>query len=64
MDERLGKNIYWTATVIAVLIVAVVVIGYVSNSSEGRPIIPIPPLLIAGAIWLAGWAIRHLLARR
>jgi type VI protein secretion system component VasK len=64
MDARWGKIIYWAATTIAVLIVAVVVVGYASNASEDWPVIPVIPLLIAGTIWLVGWALRHLLAVR
>ena len=64
MDARLGKILYWTATIIAGLIVVAVVAGYVSNTGEGEPMIPIVPLALAGAIWLAGWACRYMLARR
>ena len=59
MDASWGKIIYWAATIIAVLIVVVIVVGYASNASEGYPVIPIIPLLLAGAIWLAGWAFRN-----
>jgi type VI protein secretion system component VasK len=58
MDVRLGKNLYWAATIIAGLIVVAVVTGYVSNVGEGEPFIPIVPLVLAGAIWLVGWACR------
>ena len=59
-----GGAIYWMATIIAGLIVAWVVWSYVSNAGEGVPIILIVPLLLAGAIWLAGWACRNVLAKR
>ena len=36
-DARLGRILYWTATIIAGLIVAAVVAGYVSDSGEGVP---------------------------
>lgn len=64
MDTRAGKFIYWAATIIAVLIVVVVLVGYASDASEGEPVIAVIPLLIAGAIWLVGWAFRHWLATR
>jgi hypothetical protein len=64
MDARLGKILYWAATIIASLIVVAVVAGYVSNDREGEPFIPIVPLVLAGAIWLAGWACRYVLAGR
>jgi type VI protein secretion system component VasK len=60
--RRSGEVIYWTATLIAALIVVVVVVGYVSNAGEGNFVIPIVPLLLAGAIWLVGWACRNVLA--
>jgi hypothetical protein len=64
MDPRWGKIVYWVATGIAVLIVLTVVVGYASNASEGEPVIPIVPLLIAGVVWLIGLAFRHWLAKR
>ena len=64
MDTSWGKIIYWAATIISVLIVVVVVVSYVSNASEGEPVIPIIPLLLAGAIWLGGWACRYMIAGR
>ena len=64
MDVRLGKNLYWAATVIAGLIVVAVVTGYVSNAAEGEPFIPIVPLVLAGSIWLVGWACRYVFAGR
>ena len=49
-----GEVLYWTSTVIAGLIVLLVVANYMSNTGMGEPIIGIIPLLLAGAIWLAG----------
>jgi glucose uptake protein GlcU len=48
MDE-----LYWTATTIAGLIVALVIADYVSSASN-EPIIPVIPLLLAGIIWVVG----------
>ena len=53
-----------TASIIAGLIVAVVVIGYVSDSVKDWPVIPIVPLIIAGAILLVGWTCRDVSAER
>jgi len=64
MAARLGDVFYWTATGIAGLIVAAVVAGYLSNSAEGEPFIPIVALLFAGAIWFAGWLCRTIVAGR
>jgi hypothetical protein len=59
-----GNVIFWTATFIAGLIVVSVAWSYVSNVERGDPVISIVPLLLAGAIWLAGWACRYLLTER
>ena len=64
MAARRGEAIYWTATLVAGLIVAWSVWSYVSNTESGEPVLPIIPLLFAGVIWLAGWAVRKLLAGR
>ncbi|MGB8826821.1 MAG: hypothetical protein WCD25_26095 [Pseudolabrys sp.] len=64
MPASWGKIIYWTATLIAGLIIVSVAWSYVYNVEQGEPIIPIVPLLFAVAIWLAGWACRYLLSER
>ena len=64
MNANWGELIYWVATIVAGLIVIFVAWGYVSNISEGYPVIPIAPLLCAGAIWLAGRVCRHGLTER
>ena len=70
MDERWGweKIVYWLATIIAGAIVVVVFAGYFSSEPGGdtasEPIIPIAALLLAGVIWLIGWAVSRAIARR
>jgi hypothetical protein len=64
MNASWGELIYWVATIVAGLIVVFVVWGYVSNIEEGDPVMPIVPLLCAGAIWLAGRACRHRFTER
>jgi hypothetical protein len=64
MAASWADTLYWTATAIAGLLLAWVIWSYVYNSIRGEPIILIVPLLLAGAIWLAGWACRNVLARR
>ena len=59
-----GETFYWTTTTIAVLIVAWVVWSYVSNIGDSYPVIPVIPLLVAGAIWLVGRACRYVLSGR
>jgi hypothetical protein len=59
-EASLGRALYWIATIIAGLIVVVVVAGYMSNADEGVPFISITALMLAGAIWLAGWICRNL----
>ncbi|MFY9788963.1 MAG: hypothetical protein WCE24_09165 [Pseudolabrys sp.] len=64
MAASWGKIIYWAATFIAGLVVVSVAWSYAYNVEQGEPIIPIVPLLFAGAIWLAGWVCRYLLTER
>jgi hypothetical protein len=63
-EANLAELIYWMATVIAGLIVAAVIVGYVSNAAAGEPFIPIVALLVAGAIWLVGWVCRNMVRGR
>ena len=64
MAARLGQFLFWLATIIAGVLVAWVVWGYVYTGNRGEPLILIVPLLLAGAIWLAGWVCRKVLAER
>jgi hypothetical protein len=63
-SEGWGVRLYWTASVIAALIVAGVIWDYMYGILNGDPIIRIIPMLFAGAIWLGGCACRHVLATR
>ena len=45
------NELYWTATSVAGLIVALVIADY---ASSGGPIIPVIPLLFAGVILVVG----------
>jgi hypothetical protein len=62
MTPSWGVFLFWTATIIAGLIVVWELWGYVYDAERGEPIIWIAPLLFAAAIWLVGWACRYLLA--
>ncbi len=62
MPMSLGAFLFWTATIIAGLIVVWEVWGYVYNAERGEPIIRITPLLLAAAIWLVGWVCRYMFA--
>jgi hypothetical protein len=64
MKTLWGNFVFETASIIAGLIVAVVVIGYASDSVKDWPVIPIVPLIIAGAILLVGWSCREVSAER
>jgi hypothetical protein len=64
MDARWGEFLYWIATILAGLIVAVALAGYFSNAAAGEPIIPVVALLLAGAIWLIGWVCRNAIGPR
>jgi hypothetical protein len=60
MAARWGELLYRMATILAGLIALLVIVGYFYDASRGEPIIPIVPLLLAGAIWLIGRSCRHL----
>ena len=64
MAASWGELIYWVATIVAGLIAVFVVLGYLHNTDEGYPVLPIVPLLVAGAIWLAGRACRNVFTER
>ncbi len=61
---RWGEIFYWAGTIIAGLLMLWVLWGYVFSADRGEPIIRLVPLVLAGAIWLAGWVCRHILAER
>lgn len=53
-----GETLYRTTTIIAGLLVAWAVWGYVYDVDRAEPIIRIVPLLLAATIWLVGRACR------
>jgi hypothetical protein len=56
-----GETFYWTATVIAGLLLAWVLWSYAFYGIKAEPIIEIVPLLLAAVIWLTAWACRKVL---
>jgi hypothetical protein len=64
MAARWGEVLYRTATILAGLIAVLAAAEFLNNLSKAGPIIPIRPLLLAGAIWLIGRVCRYLLAGR
>jgi 4-hydroxybenzoate polyprenyltransferase len=62
MSARLGKFVYWAATILAGLILVLAAVSYFANAN--MPIIRLPVLLLAVAIWLVGWACRYVFADR
>jgi hypothetical protein len=61
MAAWVGDTFYWTATVIAGLLLAWVLWNYSFNGTIEEPVIQIVPLLLAAVIWLAGWVCRKVL---
>jgi hypothetical protein len=59
MDPRWRQIVYWGATILAALIVLSVVWSYISNVEDQYPVFPVARLILAGVIWLAGWAFRY-----
>ena len=64
MVAWIGETFYWTATVIAGLLLAWVLWSYGFNEAEGRRVILIIPLVLAAIIWLTGWACRKARSNR
>jgi hypothetical protein len=64
MAARWGELLYRMAIIFAGLIAVLAAAEFLNNLSRGGPIIPIRPLLFAGAIWLIGRFCRYLLAGR
>ncbi len=62
--RRPREVLYLTATVITGLIVLLVVAHYMYDIGRGEPSIRSFPLLLAGAIWLAGRVGRRVFAGR
>jgi ABC-type sugar transport system permease subunit len=56
MAAWFGETFYWTATVIAGLLLAWALWGYAFNRT-----ILIVPLLLSAVIWLTAWACRKVL---
>ena len=61
MAAWFGETFYWTATVIAGLLLAWVLWSSAFNGIKGEPVIQVTPLVLSAAIWLTGWACRKLL---
>jgi hypothetical protein len=59
-----GNFFFKTASIIAGLIVAVVIVGYASDRGSNWPVIPIVAVVIAGAVLLVGWTFRDVSAER
>jgi hypothetical protein len=56
-----GETFYWTATVIAGLLLAWVLWSCAFNGFKGEPVVQVTPLVLSAAIWLSGWTCRKLL---
>jgi hypothetical protein len=59
-----GLVLYRGATAVAVLLLVLALGNWLYNLSQGRPLIPLIPVMAAGVIWLIGYGIRYLLADR
>jgi hypothetical protein len=58
MAARLRQFLFWLATIIAGVLVARVVWGYVYTSIRGKPLISVVPLLLELFGWRRGSAAR------
>jgi hypothetical protein len=59
-----GETLFRIAKIIVEILVVWAIWSHVYNSNRGEPFIPVASLLLAGVIWLAGWACRTALVRR
>lgn len=64
MEARNGMYCYWIAASVAGLIATAAVLSYFLNAGRGMPIISTIALLIAGTIWLCGWAGKRMITGR
>ena len=62
MAARLGNVLYWGASLIAVLLIALLFIAHAFGSGEGDKFLQAMVLVTAVAIWLIGRACRYVLA--
>jgi hypothetical protein len=60
MTTSWGEAIFWTATIIAGLLLTWVVWTYAYSSIRGEPIVPIVPIFLAILVWFAGWTCKIL----
>jgi hypothetical protein len=61
---RLGDDLYYAATLIALLITAVAITGFVYTATEGDPYVQTAALVVAGLVWAMGRTCRLLLTGR
>ena len=64
MDAREGTYFYRSTAILAGLIAMTAVLSYFLNAPRGMPVISAVALLLAGAVWLCGWAGRRMIAGR
>jgi hypothetical protein len=63
-DAAWGSIFYRGALAFAVLILVLALGNWVYNVSQSRPLIPLIPFIVAGAIWLIGCVVRYLFTDR
>jgi TRAP-type C4-dicarboxylate transport system permease small subunit len=58
---KVGNALFWLASLFAALILLWTASDYFSNLGESYPVLNVPAVLLAGAIWLVGLLCRHAL---
>jgi putative exporter of polyketide antibiotics len=56
-----GNFLYQLAAAITAFILLIIAANFVTGMREGDPVLDVAPLLLAGAIWLAGLGCRYLM---
>jgi hypothetical protein len=61
MTEPWGQTLYRAATILAALVALLAMMNFIDNFSESEPIVPLPALALAAALWLIGLGCRYAL---
>lgn len=63
-DMSWGNVLYRGAAALAALILVFTAANYIYNLTQNRPLLPLIPLVVAGAVYLIGYGLRYLLSDR
>jgi len=64
LNMKAGKFLFWTATIIAAVILLLVVYDFMYGLSANFPVVDVAGLVLAAVIWLIGLLFRLVLRER